>query len=93
MISAIVDVAHTLARLLVESGDARDALSVAVMGLGVDACSERLKDDAVAAALAHGDVERHAGSRNGTTPSRRTSTRSSSSVSTALGEAEARAQV
>lgn len=55
MISAIVDVAHTLARLLIETGDPRGALSAATIGLSVDACSDRLRDDAVTAARAYGD--------------------------------------
>ncbi|MDO8119700.1 LysM peptidoglycan-binding domain-containing protein [Isoptericola sp. b490] len=56
MISAIVDVAHALSRELIEGGDARGALSAATTGLAVDACSERLRDDAVAAAMAQGDI-------------------------------------
>jgi hypothetical protein len=54
MVSAIVDVAHTLSRMLSEAGDPRGALSAATVRLSVDACSIRLRDDAVDAALAYG---------------------------------------
>ncbi len=55
MISVIVDVAHTLSRMLNEAGDPRGALSAATVGLSVDTCSIRLRDDAIEAALAYGD--------------------------------------
>ena len=57
MISAIADVAHTLAHLLLDSGDSRAALDAALTGLASDPCSEDLRDTAVAAAFAHGDAE------------------------------------
>ncbi len=56
MISAIVDVAHTLSPMLGETSDPRGALSAASVGLSVDSCSSRLRDDAVDAALAYGDA-------------------------------------
>ncbi|OIQ85843.1 hypothetical protein GALL_323180 [mine drainage metagenome] len=56
MISTIVDIAHTLSRILSEVGDHRGALSAATVGLSVDACSTHLRDDAVDAALAYGDA-------------------------------------
>jgi hypothetical protein len=50
MISSIADIAHVLSRLLLGSGNAREALEVATKGLTVDACSETLLDDALDAA-------------------------------------------
>jgi len=57
MISSIVDVAHSLSRLLLDAGDSRGALTAARAGLTSDPCSERLREDAVTAALAQGDVD------------------------------------
>lgn len=57
MISAVADVAHILSRLLLESGDARGGLEAAMRGLSVDACSDVLLEDAMAAASAAGDEE------------------------------------
>lgn len=57
MIAAITDVAHTLARLLIEAGDSRASLSAATIGLTIDPVNDRLRDDAIAAALACGDVD------------------------------------
>ncbi|HEY3545807.1 MAG TPA: LysM peptidoglycan-binding domain-containing protein [Propionicimonas sp.] len=57
MINAVVDVAHTLSRLLLDAGDARGALTAAKAGLLADTCSQRLRDDAIAAALADGDAD------------------------------------
>lgn len=56
MVAAITDVAHTLARRLIKSGDARAALSAATTALSIDPVSDRLCDDAIAAALAYGDL-------------------------------------
>ena len=55
MISAIADVACTLARLLLDSGNPRGALGAAATGLNADPCSATLRDAAVAAALDQGD--------------------------------------
>lgn len=56
MISAVVDVAHILSRLLLRSGDARGSLEVATTGLAVDACSELLLSDALEAAVEADDA-------------------------------------
>ncbi|WP_188079058.1 LysM peptidoglycan-binding domain-containing protein [Actinotalea subterranea] len=57
MINTIADVAQTAARLLLDTGDSRGALSAARAGLSVDPCSDELCDAAVSAALAHGDPD------------------------------------
>lgn len=56
MISTIADVAHVLVRVLLESGDPREALRVASKGLSVDGWSETLLEDALAAAKAADDA-------------------------------------
>ena len=56
MISAIVDVAHTLSRMLSEAGGPRGAPRAATVGLRVDGRSDRPREDAVGASLAHGDT-------------------------------------
>ena len=55
MISAIVDVAHTLAMFRLEEGDVRGAREAVAKGLLAEPCSELLYQDAIKAALAAGD--------------------------------------
>ena len=55
MISAIVDVAHALAVLRLEAGDARGAREAAAKGLLAEPCSEMLFQDSINAAKATGD--------------------------------------
>ena len=57
MISAIVDVAHTLAMHRLEEGDVRGAREAVAKGKGLlaEPCSELLYQDAIKAALAAGD--------------------------------------
>lgn len=56
IISTAADVAHVLSRLLLERGDAREALRVASKGLSVDGWSETLLQDALEAATAADDA-------------------------------------
>lgn len=56
MISTIADVAHVLSRLLLDCGDARGSLAVAMRALAVDACSEILMADALAASASAEDM-------------------------------------
>lgn len=55
MISAIVDAAHVLAKLLAAEGNHHAAITTSAKGLLADPCSERLYDDALTAASAEGD--------------------------------------
>ncbi|WP_448060257.1 hypothetical protein [Cellulomonas hominis] len=55
MISAIVDVAHLLARQLASDGEMRAALVIATKGLRADALSESLAVDAITAAIGMGN--------------------------------------
>jgi nucleoid-associated protein YgaU/DNA-binding SARP family transcriptional activator len=56
MISAIVDVAHTLANMRLKQGDARAAQGAAAVGLLAEPASEVLYRDAMRAALLRGDT-------------------------------------
>jgi DNA-binding SARP family transcriptional activator len=56
MISAIVDVAHTLANIRLKEGDARAAQASAAKGLLAEPASEVLYRDAMRAALLRGDT-------------------------------------
>lgn len=55
MISAVVDVAHALAELLLQEGDLRGAREAVAKGLLAEPCSEMLFQDAMKAAIAAGD--------------------------------------
>jgi DNA-binding SARP family transcriptional activator len=57
MISAIVDTAHVLSRVLLDANDDRGAAEAAAIGIGVEQCSELLYEDVIAAARAQGDLD------------------------------------